>query len=111
MSKVKIEKISYKGWDNCIQLSNEIIDAVITTDVGPRIIKFSLSGKDNVFCEVKDEMGKTGSNEWRIYGGHRLWQSPELEGRTDYHDNEPVEWKQKKNTVKLKAPVEKDVNI
>ena len=35
-------------------------------------------------------MGKTGGDEWRIYGGHRLWHAPEDEPRTYWPDNKPV---------------------
>ena len=30
-----------------------------------------------LFKEYDEQMGKTGGDEWRIYGGHRLWIAPE----------------------------------
>ena len=85
---VKIEKIKFKGWDNCYYISNSIVEAIVTTDVGPRIIHFSLTSEKNIFCIVEDQAGKVGGDEWRIYGGTRLWHSPEAMPRTYFPDNQ-----------------------
>ena len=106
MGNVTIKKIEYKGWKNCISISNGIIDLVATTDVGPRIISFGFTGGVNEFCEVQDQIGKTGGNEWNIYGGHRLWHSPEAKPRSYEPDNDKIEWKKKKNGIVLTQPVE-----
>ena len=74
---VILRKISYGGWDNCIQITNGIVDLIVTTDIGPRIIRYGFVGQENEMCEVASTMGLTGGDEWRIYGGHRLWHSPE----------------------------------
>lgn len=88
---LKIEQIAYAGWQHCYRLSNERIDLVVTTDVGPRIIRFGFVGEDNQFFEMQDQLGKVGGNEWRLYGGHRLWHAPEHIARTYCPDNEPVQ--------------------
>ncbi len=85
-----MEKIEYRGWPNCYRLSNGIVDLVLTADVGPRIIRFGFVGEENEFREFADMVGQTGGEEWRIYGGHRLWHAPEATPRTYYPDNEPV---------------------
>jgi len=108
---VNIVKKEYRGWKNCIHISNGIIEAIATTDVGPRIIRFGFSGKENEFCEVQDQVGTTGGDEWKIYGGHRLWHSPEDKARTYVPDNSKIEWKKKKNGIKLSQPVEPWTNI
>jgi hypothetical protein len=43
-----------------------------------------------VFREFEEQMGRTGGQEWRIYGGHRFWHSPEAMPRSYIPDNEPV---------------------
>lgn len=106
MGKITIEKKKYKGWENCIEISNGIVDIVATTDVGPRVIRFGFSGKENEFCEVEDQVGTTGSNQWCIYGGHRLWHSPEENPRSYELDNGKISWKKKKNGIVLDQPVE-----
>ena len=84
------EKVNYRGWPNCYRLSNGILELIITADVGPRIIRFGFVGQDNEFAEFEDMMGQTGGDEWKIYGGHRLWHAPEIPGRTYFPDNTPV---------------------
>jgi hypothetical protein len=64
--------INYAGWERCVRLSNGIVELVATMDVGPRIIRFGFIGGDNEFKEYPEMLGKTGGDEWRIYGGHRL---------------------------------------
>jgi hypothetical protein len=85
-----MQKIEYGGWPNCYRLSNGIVDLVITGDVGPRIIRFGFENGPNEFKEFADMIGKTGGDEWRIFGGHRLWHAPEADPRTYYPDNAPV---------------------
>lgn len=99
MSEVSIQKIAYGGWDNCMQLSNSIVDLIITVDVGPRIIRYGFTGQENELCEIESTMGLTGGNEWRLYGGHRLWHSPEVKPRTYEPDNVPVSWQQIENGI------------
>ncbi len=84
---MKIEKIGYKGWPNCYRMSNGLVDLVVTTDVGPRVIRYGFVGEANEFKEYQEELGKTGSEEFRLYGGHRLWHAPEDSIRTYFPDN------------------------
>jgi len=106
MSKVSIQKQAYAGWENCMVLSNGIVDLVATTDVGPRIIRFGFCGKENEFCEMQEQIGRTGDSEWHIYGGHRLWHSPEQMPRSYSPDNSPIECRKIKNGLVLDQPVE-----
>ncbi|MBG0783753.1 MAG: hypothetical protein H0S79_01490 [Anaerolineaceae bacterium] len=84
-----MEKISYGGWDNCYRLANDQVELVVTADVGPRIIRFGFIGRENMFGEIEGQVGKTKADNWMIFGGHRLWHSPEA-ARTYYPDLEPV---------------------
>ena len=56
------EKVNYGGWPNCIRLTNGQVELIITTDVGPRVIRFGFAGGQNLFNEVKEQMGKTGGS-------------------------------------------------
>ena len=85
-----MEKISYGGWDNCYRLSNDKIELIVTADVGPRIIRFGFIGRENMFKEFSEQMGKTESSEWLSFGGHRLWHAPEAQPRTYFPDLDPV---------------------
>ena len=106
MSKVKVSKKEYKGWKNCIEVTNGIVDLLATTDVGPRLIRFGFCGGKNEFGEFENQVGTTGGEQWKIYGGHRLWHSPENNPRTYCPDNTGIEWKKKKDGIILSQPVE-----
>ncbi len=106
MPEIKIQKIHYKGWDNCVQITNDIVDLVVTTDVGPRIIRYGFIGEVNEMCEIEETLGLTGGGEWKIYGGHRLWHAPEAKLRTYEPDNSPVRWEQIPNGIKTIQDIE-----
>lgn len=108
---VKMEKISYSGWKNCIRLKNDSIELIITTDVGPRIIRLGFIGGQNFFKEFTEDSGKTGGENWRCYGGHRLWHAPEVSPRTYEPDNVPVPHTWNGKTLKLTPEAEKGTGI
>ena len=100
------EKINYNGWPNCIRLYNDEIELIVTTDIGPRIVKFGYINKQNFFYLVPEHYGKIGGGEWRIYGGHRLWLAPETMPHSYNPDNEKVEFAVYNNRIKLIQPKE-----
>jgi hypothetical protein len=106
-----MEQISYKGWPNCYRLSNDVVDLIVTTDVGPRIIRFGFVGGHNEFKEFAAMMGQTGGDEWRAYGGHRLWHAPEAQPRTYYPDNTPVKLEKHDGFVRVIQPTETTTGI
>jgi hypothetical protein len=106
-----LEKIEYGGWKNCLKLSNENIELVVTTDVGPRIIRLGFVGAQNLFKEFKNQLGRKKDDHWLCYGGHRLWHAPEDPERTYWPDNAPVEHEWKNETLLLQAPVEASSGI
>ncbi len=105
------EKYSYDGWKNCIRLSNGNIELIATTDVGPRIIRFGFVGEQNIFREFADQVGKTGGNEYRLYGGSRLWHAPEANPRCYYPDNNPVSYSWDGKTLKLTQDIERTTGM
>jgi len=108
---VKIEKVAYKGWPNCYRMTNGQVELIVTSDVGPRIIRFGFVGGENEFKEYADQMGKTGGKEWRIYGGHRLWHAPEAQPRTYAPDNSPIEIRTSGGRIHAIQPVEEATGI
>jgi len=91
-SHATCQPIAYGGWPNCVRLSDGRTELIITTDVGPRIIRYSFAGGNNLLKEFAGQMGTRGGKNWRSYGGHRLWIAPEDIKRTYVPDNEPVKW-------------------
>ena len=100
-----IERISYRGWDNAYKLANGEVELVVTADVGPRILFYGFRNGENLLHEVDADAGKIGGSEFRLYGGHRLWVSPEVE-RTYYPDNTPVTVSQHADAVRFTAQPE-----
>lgn len=106
-----IEKVSYKGWPNCLRLHNDQVELIVTTDIGPRIIRFGFVGGENEFVEFPAQMGRSGGEEWRIYGGHRLWHAPECIPRTYSPDNAPVAVETDADSITLTQEVEASTGI
>jgi len=110
-AEVEMEMVAYAGWPNCVRVSNGEVELVATTDVGPRIIRFGFVGEQNLFKEFADQVGKTGGDEWRVYGGHRFWHAPEAKPRTYSLDNTPIEHAWDGATLTLTQPVEADNRV
>jgi hypothetical protein len=108
---VKIEKTAYKGWPNCYRISNGEVDLIVTTDVGPRVIRFGFEGGQNVFKEFDEQLGKTGEKQWMPRGGHRIWIAPEDVKDTYALDNAPVKVETKGDVITLTQSVEPETGL
>ena len=108
---VEIKEVSYKTFGKCVQISNGCASVYITTDIGPRIINYSLDGCENMMFENESRSISNDGEDfdlyygkgsaWYIYGGHRLWTSPEARPRSYYPDNEPVKYEKIENGIRL----------
>ena len=103
---VTVEKIPYAGWPNCYRLSNGEVELIVTSDVGPRIIRYGFVGGQNLFVELEEDLGKTGGDNWRLYGGSRLWVGPEDAVYSYGADNDPVQIEISGSSLTAQAPVE-----
>ncbi len=106
IAAVTVEKIPYAGWPNCYRLSNGEVELIVTSDVGPRIIRYGFEGGQNFFVELEEDLGKTGGDNWRLYGGSRLWVGPEDPVYSYGADNDPVRVEISGNRLTAQAPVE-----
>jgi hypothetical protein len=86
-----MERITYQGLENNYRLSNGIVELIAMADFGPRIIHFGFVGQPNEFQVYPVHFQSFYKNRFWLYGGHRLWHAPEVEGRTNYPDNSPVD--------------------
>ena len=120
---VKIEELCYKSFGKCVRLTNGIIELVVTLEVGPRIIRFSAVGGENVFFE--DDERKTNHDDqkeiyaecygddlkpWAILGGHRIWTSPEAFPRS-YVPDYKSEYETIENGIKVISPVQSWIQL
>lgn len=109
---VNFSEVNYKNFGKCLKIDNGIVTLMITVDVGPRVIYYSLKGKENVFNEDIERSTVRNSEDlhkffdtdenWYIYGGHRLWSSPESWPDSYTPDNSPVEYEILGNSVELR---------
>lgn len=98
---------NYKDYGRCLHLSNGVIETVVSLDVGPRILRYGFIGGKNLMNTDRKALGfKTdkeycdffGENKkWEIFGGHRIWTSPEAYPETYIPDDMPVGVKFAKN--------------
>jgi hypothetical protein len=108
-AQVKVEKVSCLGLPNCLKLSNGDVEVVVTTDIGPRISRYSFVGGENILAELPGSSEK--KNEWQSWGGHRVWIAPEGRPRSYGPDNAPIEHTVSRRTVRLVQPVEPSTRI
>jgi hypothetical protein len=88
-------------------LANEYLRLDYLTTAGPRIVRLSLAGSDdNLLAEVADIMIPTPYGDFCIFGGHRLWHSPEAFPRSYLPDNDAPEISDLPDGVRLTQAIE-----
>ncbi len=110
-ANLTMKNVSYQGWSDCILLTDGRVEVIVTTGIGPRIMRFGFVGGPNLFFENPADLGRRGGTEWRIYGGHRFWHAPEIIPRTYSPDNSPIAHEWDGSVLKLIQPVEPDTGI
>lgn len=97
---IQIKEVDYLNFGRCVHMSNGVIEVMVTIDIGPRLIHFGLVNGENIlFTDTERKYSCAGSefdelygegSTFYVYGGHRLWLSPELLPETYFPDNSPV---------------------
>lgn len=106
MTDTIIREKVYKEFGKCVEISNGVVDLIVTVDIGPRIIRFGFVGEENELCESSELSKQVWNGEWKIWGGHRLWHSPEGDPRSYVPDNSPVKWEKIENGIRVIQEVE-----
>jgi len=90
---MKVEKIeSYRKLGKALRLSDGRIEAIVPLDIGLRVMHLSLIGRPSLFeTDVPMEKELPNGETMRLFGGHRLWHSPEAFPRSYSADNDPLE--------------------
>ena len=86
-----MQTLEYLNFPNCLRLSNADAEVIVSTDVGPRVLRYALTGGDNVLAELPDLSVPTALGHWNPRGGHRLWVAPEIMPGSYAPDDEPLE--------------------
>src|SRR5512146_1289471 len=101
-----METVRFSGQD-CVALENEALRLLITKSVGPRILSLSLHGSQNLLAVLPDFITDCpGVGPFHFYGGHRLWDAPEVLTRTYLPDDLPVDITSIENGVAVTQPTE-----
>mgnify|MGYP006983355455 FL=1 len=85
-----MKKCSVGTHKNCVELVSGDFRIAVTTAVGPRVIGGFIGKSDNIFKVLPNREMKGVKTGFKLYGGHRLWHSPEAAPRSYAADNEPV---------------------
>lgn len=99
---MKIEDREVGGFNTKLILLNNLIVG-IATDIGPRILYVASTKRSefNLFGVLPEAGVQTPEGFWRIYGGHRLWSSPEAKPRSYSMDDRPVKIEVGKDSVTI----------
>ena len=69
-------------------LENQFLRLDYLTESGPRLVRLIPTGTNlNLLAETPEKTWQTEAGEFHIWGGHRLWHSPEIHARTDIPDD------------------------
>ena len=91
LKKRKIEETFDKEGRRVLRLTDGKLEADIALDLGIRILRFGFSDENELYLNDKD-FENTRLDEHKMYGGHRLWHTPEDRERTYLPDNKPVKY-------------------
>ncbi|MBR3692516.1 MAG: hypothetical protein IKL89_07465 [Clostridia bacterium] len=112
--------VRYGGFGRCLRIENGDCELIVTLAIGPRIIRYAKAGGKNFFFEdkkcttiqsgpVMDAYYGDGAY-WRIWGGHRIWYSPEAMPDSYYPDNGRVRWGKEEDGTYIFVPKEQKEN-
>lgn len=100
---VNVKEIeNFKEYGRCVSISNGVIEALVTVDLGPRIISFGYVDGTNFMSSDRSAYAPKTSKEytdffgegrcWENFGGHRIWLSPESDPETYLPDDRKVDY-------------------
>lgn len=107
------ETQTYKDYGRALEIENGVIKAIVTLDIGPRIIFFGFKDGQNIMCDNRALLGGRTDKEfekafgegkkWENLGGHRIWAAPEEWPLTYTPDDMPVTYKKTENGAIFKS--------
>lgn len=110
MAKTTIHKEDYHGWKNNYRLSNGLIEALVVTDIGPRILDVHRVGGTNLL-QPRDGLGGSGEAQYMFRGGWRLWIAPERRETTYALDNSPCTARVDGNSLRVEGPPQAQAGV
>ena len=111
MEEIKVTQITDPVFGKCLSMANELVELRVTLNFGPRIIYFACAGMENVFYQDEEKAALENFEEFddvfKLYGGHRLWISPEVLPRCYHPDNLPVSYTEIGRSIRFTGEEEK----
>lgn len=120
---VNVKEIeSYKEYGKCVSISNGVIEAYVTVDIGPRIIKFGYVDGANFMNDDRTLLGGKPMDKpytdffgegrrWENLGGHRIWLSPESYPETYLPDDRAVAYEVTENGALFTPLADSEVGV
>lgn len=118
---IKTEIKDYLNYGKVLSITNGVIEAFVTIDLGPRIIRFGYVGGQNMMCDNRAAAAPKDDAEfqsffgegkkWEILGGHRIWLSPEGYPQSYYPDLDPVKYEITENGAIFTPNVERENGV
>lgn len=112
---------NYKDYGKVVAITNGIIEAYVTVDIGPRIIRFGYVGSQNVMNDDRTALGCLEDDKyhaffgdgrrWESFGGYRVWVTPEGYPETYTPDDRPVAYEVVGDSVVFTALPDEEVGI
>jgi hypothetical protein len=93
-------------------LENDLVHIEFLKEAGPRLVRLLVPGiADNFFAETPDLKFDTRFGTFCLFGGHRLWLSPEIMDRTVQPDNDGVRVEETYAGARLVGPTNAHTHI
>jgi len=108
---MKLKKMTVETHQDCVAITSDKFTLAVTTKVGPRIIGGFLNGGKNLFRVMPNEPLANCKTGFKLYGGHRLWHSPEMMPRTYAPDNTPVKVQETCDGIEFNSGIEELTGI
>ena len=110
---MRYQEIQYPPFGRCLEVQHGYSHMILSLDFGPRVLAFTGPDRINVLFEDRNdivtEQGEFYDNAygkgttWHIYGGHRLWSSPQ-DMYSYVPDNHPIQYEVSGETITLTPP-------
>jgi hypothetical protein len=91
-------------------LENGLLSLEFIIEAGPRIVRLSAFGSDNLLAEIPNKVS-TPYGDYSFRGGHRLWHSPEVWPDTYLPDDDGVTFQEFPDGMRLDGPTHTKTGI
>lgn len=105
---MEVREMHVKDFGKALKIRSSHVELILALEFGIRILKFSHIDEENIFyVNPTLELPVSGSNQkCKLYGGHRIWTSPESDPRTYWPEDKAVTVEISDQKVNVVAPTD-----